>query len=258
MTTDESETATENQLRSGFRVSAAPSVRSTFTDTVAAGFESPELPRFSGPPAVFAIARDAHTIFVYWNVDWPTVFEGTGRAERKVYLRALTEGTQETEAAVEAMAANHFLTVSRPGATYTVELGYRDAMQAWKSIAISNEVSTPPDAVSDNVKDVELATVPLHLSFQRMVDFFRKSNGEALVDSIAKLQRSAVEAPGLLTEEENEILHAMNVDLAEHGKRMAVNEDAARKRMEAVLGFGSSSPVGGVGGSSWGGSSRSA
>ncbi|HZJ37773.1 MAG TPA: hypothetical protein VFD18_01270, partial [Chthoniobacterales bacterium] len=33
-----------------------------------------ELPRFYGEPILFGIARDPHTLFVYWEIDWKNRF----------------------------------------------------------------------------------------------------------------------------------------------------------------------------------------
>jgi hypothetical protein len=116
----------------------------------------------------------------------------------------------------------------------------------------------PPDSVSENV-DVDLATVPFHLSFQRLIDLFRASNGDALTEIISRLQNRAVteEDRQLLSAEEWEILRAMNLSLPEiDAARRAFadrgDDDLLRKRAEAILGFGATSPPGGFGGSSWG------
>ena len=115
----------------------------------------------------------------------------------------------------------------------------------------------PPESVTENV-DVDLATLPFHLSFQRLIDLFRASNSNALTEIVSRLQRRAVsdEDRGLLSPEEWEILRAMNLSLSDiAAARRAfmerANDEALRKRAEAVLGFGSTSPARGFGGSSW-------
>jgi hypothetical protein len=116
----------------------------------------------------------------------------------------------------------------------------------------------PSDRVSDNL-DVDLATIPFHLSFQRLIDLFRASNGDALTEIVSRLQRRAFtdEDRAMLSEEEWEILRAMDLSLDEIESRRRLvktraNETALRKRTEAILGFGSTSPSRGFGGSSWG------
>jgi len=217
-----------------------------------------ELPRVYGAPILFAIGRDPRTIFTYWNIDWPSIFANATPVDRQVHLRVFrNDGTQETSAAVEPMASHCYLTVSRPRNVYRVEIGYYQPRDVWNSVAISEEIATPPDSVAENM-DVDLATIPFHISFQRLIDLFRAANGDALTEIISRLQKRALSDDDreLLSAEEWEILRAMNLSLDQIGAaRRAFRDRAAdkklRKRTEAILGFGSSSPMSGFGGSSW-------
>jgi hypothetical protein len=114
---------------------------------------------------------------------------------------------------------------------------------------------------------VDLATVPFHLSFQRLVDLFRISNGNALSAIVARLQARALSDTEreMFSPEEWEVFRAMNVsvDQMKAGRdQFSEDKGALRKKAEAVLGFGATSPTGGFGqssdtfgSSSWGGSS---
>ena len=63
------------------------------------------LTRVRGQPFLFAIARDAHTIFASWNIDWRSVFAKAMPADRQVHLRAIRgHGVIETRVAVEPMS----------------------------------------------------------------------------------------------------------------------------------------------------------
>ena len=84
-----------------------------------------ELPRSYGGAFLFAIARDPHTVFVYWDIDWPTIFGETPPADRKVHLRVLWhEGIEEATAAVEPLAGSHLLSVEHARSSYRIEIGY--------------------------------------------------------------------------------------------------------------------------------------
>jgi hypothetical protein len=217
-----------------------------------------ELPRIAGPPIFFAIARDPRTIFTYWYVDWSSIFANTAPVDRQIHLRVLrSNGSEETSAAAEPMAGQHYLTVSRPRGAYHVEIGYYAPEAVWNSVAISDEVTMPPDSVAENV-DVDLATIPFHLSFQRLIDLFRASNSDALSEIVSRLQNRAVtdEERDLLSAEEWEILRAMDLSLedlkaARAGFATRNGEAALRRRAEALLGFGATSPPRGFGSSSW-------
>ena len=46
-------------------------------------------PGVCGQPFLFAIARDARTIFASWNINWRSVFEKAMPADRQVHLRVI-------------------------------------------------------------------------------------------------------------------------------------------------------------------------
>jgi hypothetical protein len=155
------------------------------------------------------------------------------------------------------MAGNSYLTISEPRGTFRVEIGYYQPKDEWNSVATSEGITIPPDRVSENF-GVDVATIPFHLSFQRLIDLFRASNGDALAEIVARLQKRAVsdEDRALLSEEDWEILRAMDLSLNEMiDARLPfatpANEPALRKRAESILGFGASSPSRAFGESSW-------
>src|ERR1700688_5326025 len=98
----------------------------------------------------------------------------------------------------------------------------------------------PPESVAQSV-DVDVATIPFHLSFQRLIDTFRASNGNALSEIVSRLQKRAVsdEERALLSPEEWEILRAMNLSGEDiDAARRAFQERGGaglRRRAEAVL-----------------------
>jgi hypothetical protein len=221
--------------------------------------EFDEVPRVYGPPLLFAIPRDAQTIFTYWNVDWNDIFSRGEPIDRQVYLRVRkSDGTDESEAIVEPMMGSYYAAVAQPGGTYQTELGYYDASGGWSAVASSESVTMPQASASDSI-ELDLATVPFHLSFQRLIDLFRSSNGNALSAILARLQSRAVnktEGDGL-TPEEWEVFRALDLsvlDLARAREQFEKDDFDLRKRTEAVLGFGATSPGHAFGGSSPGSS----
>ena len=255
MATNDSKRRTRKSSGTGFRISNGPVVRHVATEQAPFGFE---LPSAYGTPILFAIARDPRTLFIYWSIDWSSVFSENEPVDRQVHVRVKkTNGTRESELPVEPMLGNFYATVEQPGGAYRVELGYYYPPEAWNSIAVSEDVTMPSETPSENVQ-VDVATVPIHLSFQRMIDLFRAANGDELSAIISRLQNRVLteEDHDLLSPEEWEILRAMNLSLEDiRAARRAFagrsESDFLCGRAEAILGFGSSSPSGGFGGSSW-------
>ena len=249
--------------RSGFQI-AGSHVVSKRSGTPAPA-EHLSLPTTYGAPILFAIPRDPRTIFTYWNIDWSDVFARRAPSDRQVYLRVKRgDGSDEIEEPIEPMLGSHFTLVSQPKGSYQVELGFYGPQDAWNSIAASDRITMPAETSSQNA-DIDIATVPFHLSFQRMIDLFRAEKGDAITSLLSQLQnRAESERDSELSEEEREILDAMDLSLDDlRGARSnfarSALDELLRKRAEALLGFGApgTSPSGGpggpggLGGSSW-------
>lgn len=243
--------AIEEASRTGFRISRTASGAIPGED--AAG----SIPAFSEPALVFAIPRDPRTLFVYWNVNWGSAFAVDPPNERRVYLRVLKQdGTVESESLVEPLLGSFYAPIQDPGTAYRAELGYYTSSDHWKSVGASELVALPPESFSENTV-VDVATVPFHLSFQKLIDLFSQSEGgDPLAVAIARVQQRALKDNGEeLSPNEQAALRAMDISLADlRAARRSFaerpNEAALRKRAEAILGFGATSPSGGFGESS--------
>jgi hypothetical protein len=216
------------------------------------------LPRVHGAPILFAIARDSRTIFTYWSVDWPAVFAKTVPVDRQAHLRVYrADGVEEDSVAVEPMSGNCSIAVSRTGGCYHIEIGYYQPADVWNSIATSKEVTMPPDSFA-GYGDVDPATIPFHLSFQRLLNLFGASKGDALAETISQFQKRVLsnEKSKQLSAEEREILGAMGLSLSEIAAARRSFIDSAggetlHKRTETLLGFGPASPARAFSGSNW-------
>jgi hypothetical protein len=244
----------ENDEQSGgaaFVLSNRPLVPGELQEAASLDYENlGELPRFYGRSFLFGIARDPHMLFAYWEIDWKSAFGSKPPADRKVHLRVISEdGSDETTVTVEPFAGNHCVTVSQARSAYRIELGYHEPGEVWNSVATSEAIMTPPDDVSES-DSIDVATVPFHLSFQRMVDSFRASkyDGDALVEIVGRLQELADEsAEADLTDSDRDLLRAIDGsgsrENAMQRARLRNSEKvfATRQRVESILGFGVSS-----------------
>ncbi|MBA3761918.1 MAG: DUF4912 domain-containing protein [Chthoniobacterales bacterium] len=221
--------------------------------------ESRALPRSYGSGTLCLMPRDPHSLFVYWDIDWSTAFRERSPRARKVYLRVLNSGASEQQTVeIEPMAGSCYVTVPEAGATYSGEIGFFDPPGIWNSLATSEAICTPPNAIARN-DDVDLATVPFHLSFQQLRDALRVSKQEnvsltAMLAELRERARSAETSSGL-TAEQREL--ASVLDDVQASAAASSGHDGARaktawtqRRLEEMLGFAPSSPAGGFTGSS--------
>jgi Domain of unknown function (DUF4912) len=207
-----------------------------------------ELPHFCGPARLLVIARDPWTMVAYWNVDWPAIFKTSAPIDRQVHLRIhCADGLEEREAAVEPTAGMHHVTMSQRYRTCCVEMGYYQPAAVWHSVAVSNEIIMPSSEIAE-AEPVDLATIPFHLSFQRLAELFGAANDDALATAISRFQTDAVSSGKgeKLSPEERKILRRGGVALSEiaeaWGAFKQIDSEALRKRSESLLESGSSSP----------------
>jgi Domain of unknown function (DUF4912) len=172
-----------------------------------------------GPPGVcrqpflFAIARDTRTIFASWNIDWRSVFEKAMPADRQVHLRVIGgEDVIETRVAVEPMSAMHYVTISGFHNSYRVEIGYFQPFDTWHSVARSGEVEMPPQG-NVELGDVDLATIPFHLSFQQLATMFGTTNDTAVARLVSEFQTRVLsgDPPNAAIPSDTQILGSLNL-----------------------------------------------
>jgi hypothetical protein len=221
------------------------------------GLEVDKLPRIYDSPVLFVIPRDPHTIFAYWNVNWAVVFGDDIPKDRQAHLRVMRrDGSEETTTAVEPMAGNICIQVSPERGPYRLELGYHVSDHVWRWVAVSDEITMPSESISEDT-DFDLATIPHHLSFQRLRELFGLSKNEALAVTIGReeAQIAGGETDAALSDEQRKILSEMNVSrdqLQLSLRDFARNEESrsSRKRTDAILGLSSTSPARPFGGGS--------
>lgn len=194
----ETEYATENPAAAGefsFRISDQPVVetrRAPEQPDAQAGDGSRDLAALIGDDALHMLARDPRSLFVYWTLDWGRRFAAANLTARPVHLRIFREDeSEETTTAIDPMAGFTFVEVSAPGAGYRCEIGCYEG-ENWKTLARSEAGETPAAAMSEDLA-ADFATLPLHLSFQRLIDIFRANPAKKtkLSQSVAHMQSKA-------------------------------------------------------------------
>ena len=205
--------------------------------------------RVYGGPFIFGIARDAHTIFASWNIDWRSVFEKAMPADRQVHLRVIGgNGVIETRVAVEPMSAMHYVTISGLHNSYRVEIGYFQPFDTWHSVATSGEVEMPPQG-SVELADVDLATIPFHLSFQQLANLFGAAHDTSVARLVSEFQKRVLSSdkPNEAMQSDTQIFRSLDLSLpeiatAERDFKKIDTEKLAR-RTRAMLRFAATSPA---------------
>ena len=143
-----------------------------------------DLPHSYGSDTIFLVAQEPHWLFTYWDID--IARHPGGPTFLRVYVH---ENSIESEIEVPFETRNWYIPVKVAGARYTVEIGYYRS-GTWNLIARSVTIQTPPDRISDS-DNFDYATIPLHLSFQKLMDNIQTAiqSGETLVQALARLQK---------------------------------------------------------------------
>lgn len=204
------------------------------------------------------MARDPHSLFACWDIDWRAAFGEENPRRRKVRLRVLAEDNSEhANVEVEPMAGQCSVRVEKADATYRGEIGYLDPAGAWHVVSRSESVSVPPEA-EGNSEPADFATVPLHLSFQHLLDSTRAAEEEnnSLTGMLSRLRLRAAGAQTseALTAQQRDVVRALEEattrDRAKGRSGSASPDLWVRHRLEKIFGFGNSSLSGGFGGGS--------
>lgn len=237
-------------VTSPFRVSSDPVI----SEGKAAHDSSDQgLPRSYGSETLCLMARDPHSLFAYWDIDWTRAFDEETPKQRTVHLRIFNaDGSEQSSVEVEPLAGSCYLSVANADASYHGEIGYYDPTSAWLVVGRSEDVYLPPE-IQGGAEPADFATVPFHLSFQRMIDALRvaREEDEPLTAMLADLRQRV--ASDEIAAEQRELLRVVTEAAANQppAPQGSASPDLwAHQSLERILGFGNSSLGGGFGGSS--------
>lgn len=139
-----------------------------------------ELPSSYGTDLLYVIARDPKSLFLYWDLDWPQAFATAGVSPRQVHLRIFrADGSIETTTEINPADSRCCADVSAPGTQYYCELGCFDGDE-WRFLVRSTTATTPEAEMSADFS-AAFATLPLHLSFQRLLETLEERTTEDAV-----------------------------------------------------------------------------
>lgn len=155
-----------------------------------------ELPSHYGETTLYLVARDPRWLFTYWEVDWSKYpASKMQKGEAKVFLKIYDQaGEEEIALEVRPEVRNWYVPVNTPGGTYTAELGYHDKKGHFVSIVRSKPVVTPSESLAEEEETADFVTVPLHLTFDRLVEMIKAKMGpsDSLATALARAQEEGL------------------------------------------------------------------
>ena len=170
----------------GFRISGAPVVQKK-------GIRGPrDLPAAHDADLLYVVARDPRSLFVYWDLNWTRLFARAGISARQVHLRVYREGGAiEATREINPFLGHCYTEVGAAGTRYHCDLGCFEDRE-WRGLVRSGKTTTPAESMSDD-SSAQFATLPMHLTFQRMLDLLdtTEADGARLAESVGELQESA-------------------------------------------------------------------
>jgi hypothetical protein len=124
--------------------------------------------------------------------------------------------------AVEPMAEMHYVTMSTLHRSCRIEIGYYQPADVWHSVAMSNKTMVP-SAETSETENLDLVTIPFHLSFQQLVNLFGAASDNALATMMSRFQTRALSSEGHreLSPEERKIFRRGEVATARSRFRIA-------------------------------------
>lgn len=149
-----------------------------------------DLPASYHEKVLFLTARDPRWLFAYWDFDWAPYLPGGFRGGvRQFFLSVLNaDGIEESLVEIKPEARNWYVPVSRPNSAYYAEIGFFEPGGAWHSIVKSGPAHTPGDALAGG-EEAEFATVPAHLTFERLLELVKEhmAEGESLISVLSRI-----------------------------------------------------------------------
>jgi hypothetical protein len=203
--------------------------------------QSREPQPYSGAPSLFAVPRNPRTLFVCWNVHWAAVFARELPVDRRAHMK-VKSASGERAHAVEPLSGSCSIGELEPGDTYEVELGFFPVADRWQPITSAPAVTLPPEIPSNNDAALDVATVPFHLTFHRLVELF---DGEHNVtEALARFEERAA-ANEKQEKSDDKISRALDLSQQDFREIAAARERLTRykpRQRQQARSFGSSWP----------------
>ncbi len=149
-----------------------------------------DLPESYFEDTLFLVARDPRWLFSYWDFNWARFASSAFRGGVKQFFLKISTAAGVDAGLIEinAEARNWYIPVNNPDTAYFAEIGYFDKAGGWQKIVQSGIAATPADALAEE-SAADFATVPAHLTFERLLDLVKAKmmEGESLISALARI-----------------------------------------------------------------------
>jgi hypothetical protein len=149
-----------------------------------------ELPQSYYEDTLFLVARDPRWLFSYWDFNWAKYPAAIFRGGVKQFFLKVTTAAGADAALVEINpeARNWYVAVNSPETAYFAEIGFFDKAGQWQRVVQSGVAVTPSDSLADD-GGADFATVPAHLTFERLLEMVKAKmfEGESLIEALARI-----------------------------------------------------------------------
>jgi hypothetical protein len=149
-----------------------------------------DLPQTYFEDTLFLVARDPRWLFSYWDFNWAkypaSAFRG---GVKQFFLKVTTSaGLEAALTEINPEARNWYVAVNSPETAYFAEVGYFDGAGQWHRVVQSGVAVTPAESLA-NDGGADFATVPAHLTFERLLELVKDKmlQGESLIQALARV-----------------------------------------------------------------------
>jgi len=114
------------------------------------------------------------------------------------------------------MTAMHYVRISVLHKSHRMEIGYFQSFDTWHSVATGDEIEIPPLG-SVGVAEVDLGTIPFHLSFQQLAHRLGAATNTPVARVVSEFENRVLgtHSPNKTTWIDMQILRHLNLTLRE-------------------------------------------
>jgi hypothetical protein len=149
-----------------------------------------DLPQTYFEDTLYLVARDPRWLFSYWDFNWAKYPASAFRGGVKQFFLKITTASGGDAGLVEINpeARNWYVAVHSPETAYSAEIGFFNKAGQWLRVVQSGVAVTPAESLADD-GSADFATVPAHLTFERLLEMVKEKmyEGETLIQALARI-----------------------------------------------------------------------